>query len=102
MHSKWLVFLLLLIGPANLCAQETHLVAYAGFAGFQAPVWTPKDLGLFEKYRVSQEGLRNALDIAAQRNPAVKVDMNIGKYLDESVVDELEREGFFKRLSGKG
>ena len=51
--------------------------------------------------RVSQEGLRNTLEIIAQRNPAVKVDMNIGKYLDESIVDELEREGFFKRLLGK-
>ena len=51
--------------------------------------------------RVSHEGLRNTLEIIAQRNPNVKVDMNIGKYLDESIVDELEREGFFKRLSGK-
>jgi ABC-type nitrate/sulfonate/bicarbonate transport system substrate-binding protein len=51
--------------------------------------------------RVSHEGLRNTLEIIAQRNPAVKVDMNLGKYLDESTVDELEREGFFKRLSGK-
>lgn len=51
--------------------------------------------------RVSHEGLRNTLEIIAQRNPAVKVDMNIGKYLDESIVDELEREGFFKRLMGK-
>ena len=52
--------------------------------------------------RVSQEGLRNTLEIIAQRNPAVKVDMNLGKYLDESIIDELEREGFFKRLTGKG
>jgi len=51
--------------------------------------------------RVSQEGLRNTLEIIAQRNPAVKVDMNLGKYLDESIVDELEREGFFKRLTAK-
>jgi ABC-type nitrate/sulfonate/bicarbonate transport system substrate-binding protein len=51
--------------------------------------------------RVSPEGLRNTLEIIAQRNPAVKVDMNIGKYLDESIVDELEREGFFKRLPAK-
>jgi len=29
------------------------------------------------------------------------VDMNIGKYLDESILDELDREGFFKRLLGK-
>ena len=51
--------------------------------------------------RVSHDGLRNTLEIVAQRNPAVKVDMTISRYLDESIVDELEREGFFKRLSGK-
>lgn len=51
--------------------------------------------------RVSQEGLRNTLEIVAQRNPAVKVDMNLAKYLDESILDELEREGFFKRIAGK-
>ena len=44
----FLLFLLLL--PAKSSAQETHLVAYAGFGGFQAPVWAPKDLGLFDKY----------------------------------------------------
>jgi hypothetical protein len=51
--------------------------------------------------RVSPEGLRNTLEIVAQRNPAAKVDMHLGKYLDESVVDELEREGFFKKLMAK-
>jgi ABC-type nitrate/sulfonate/bicarbonate transport system substrate-binding protein len=51
--------------------------------------------------RVSQEGLRNTLEIIAQRNPAVKVDMNMARYLDESSLDDLEREGFFKRLAGK-
>lgn len=51
MFSKWLCTVLFaLLVPANLPAQETYLVAYAGFAGFQAPVWAPKDLGLFEKY----------------------------------------------------
>jgi NitT/TauT family transport system substrate-binding protein len=51
--------------------------------------------------RVSHEGLRNTLEIIAQRNPTAKVDMNLTKYLDESTLDELEREGFFKRLLGK-
>jgi hypothetical protein len=27
--------------------------------------------------------------------------MNVNRYLDESTLDELEREGFFKRLVGK-
>lgn len=51
--------------------------------------------------RVSHEGLRNTLEIIAQRTPSAKVDMNLAKYLDENSVDELEREGFFKRLMGK-
>ena len=51
--------------------------------------------------RVSHEGLRNTLEIIGQRNPSAKVDMNISKYLDESTLDELDREGFFKRFAGK-
>jgi NitT/TauT family transport system substrate-binding protein len=51
--------------------------------------------------RVSQVGLRNTLELLSQRTPGAKVDMNVSKYLDESTLDELEREGFFKRLAGK-
>jgi NitT/TauT family transport system substrate-binding protein len=51
--------------------------------------------------RVSLEGLRNTLEIVAQKNPASKLDTSVSKYLDESTLDELEREGFFKRLAGK-
>jgi len=29
------------------------------------------------------------------------VETNLEKFLDESTLDELEREGFFKRLAGK-
>ena len=49
--------------------------------------------------RVSQNGLRNTLELIAKENP--KVDMNLGKYLDESLLDELEKEGFFKQITGK-
>jgi ABC-type nitrate/sulfonate/bicarbonate transport system substrate-binding protein len=51
--------------------------------------------------RVSTAGLRNTLELLSQRSPSVKIDMNVGKYLDESTLDELEREGFFKRLTAK-
>jgi ABC-type nitrate/sulfonate/bicarbonate transport system substrate-binding protein len=51
--------------------------------------------------RVSSVGLRNTLDMLSQRSPGAKIDMNLSKYLDESTLDELEREGFFKRLTGK-
>jgi hypothetical protein len=51
--------------------------------------------------RVSQPGLRNTLELLSQRTPGAKIDMNLSRYLDESTLDELEREGFFKRLAGK-
>ena len=51
--------------------------------------------------RVSQQGLRNTLEMIAQRTPGTKPETNLGKFLDESTIDELEREGFFKKLAGK-
>jgi ABC-type nitrate/sulfonate/bicarbonate transport system substrate-binding protein len=51
--------------------------------------------------RVSQAGLRNTLELLSQRTPGAKIDMNVNRYLDESILDELEREGFFKRLAGR-
>jgi hypothetical protein len=38
----------------------------------------------------------------AQRNPAAKFEMNVEKYVDDKLLDELEREGFFQKISGKG
>ena len=52
--------------------------------------------------RVSHEGLRVVLEMIAQRNPATKLETNVDKYVDERLLDELEREGLFTRISGKG
>jgi NitT/TauT family transport system substrate-binding protein len=49
--------------------------------------------------RVSKEGLRNTLEMIAQENP--KLETGLDKYLDESVLDELEKEGFFKQIAKK-
>src|SRR5919106_730204 len=49
--------------------------------------------------RVSQVGMQNTLELIAQENP--KLDTKVGKYVDESIMDELEKEGFFKKLAGK-
>jgi ABC-type nitrate/sulfonate/bicarbonate transport system substrate-binding protein len=49
--------------------------------------------------RIAPQGIRNTLEMVAQKNP--KVDMNFSRYLDESTLDELEKEGFFKRITGK-
>ena len=51
--------------------------------------------------RVSHEGMRIAIDMLGQRDPAAKLDPNVSKYVDERLLDELEREGLFKRLSEK-
>ena len=37
--------------------------------------------------------------MVANENP--KLDTSLNKYLDESILDELEKEGFFKRITGK-
>ena len=49
--------------------------------------------------RVASQGIRNTLDMVAEKNP--KIDRNLAKYVDESTLDELEKEGFFKRIAGK-
>jgi hypothetical protein len=49
--------------------------------------------------RVSQVGMQNTLELIAKENP--KLDTRIDKYVDESIMDELEKEGFFKKLAGK-
>jgi ABC-type nitrate/sulfonate/bicarbonate transport system substrate-binding protein len=49
--------------------------------------------------RVSHNGLQNTLDLIVKENP--KLDTKLDKYLDDSILDELEKEGFFKKLAGK-
>jgi ABC-type nitrate/sulfonate/bicarbonate transport system substrate-binding protein len=51
--------------------------------------------------RVSHEGMRTALEMIAQRDPGAKLDMSVERYVDERLLDELEREGLFKKITGK-
>jgi ABC-type nitrate/sulfonate/bicarbonate transport system substrate-binding protein len=48
--------------------------------------------------RFDRSGVRNALELISQRNPEARGDINVEQFIDESVIDELEREGFFKKL----
>jgi len=52
--------------------------------------------------RVSHDGLRVVLESLAQRTSGTKLATNVDKYVDEKLLDELEREGLFKKISGKG
>lgn len=47
--------------------------------------------------RVSQNGMQNTLELIAKENP--KLDTKLEKYVDESIMDELEKEGFFKKVA---
>jgi NitT/TauT family transport system substrate-binding protein len=49
--------------------------------------------------RIAAQGIRNTLDMVAEKNP--KIDKSPAKYIDESTLDELEKEGFFKRITTK-
>ena len=51
--------------------------------------------------RMSHEGMRAAIDMLQQRSPEIKFDTNVSKYVDERLMDELEKKGFFKRMGGK-
>ena len=46
---------LLLFWPAYAAAQERYVIAYAGFAGFQSPLWATKELGLLTKYGINAD-----------------------------------------------
>lgn len=46
--------------------------------------------------RLDRDGLRNAFEMVSERNPDMKGDLNPEQLIDQSVIDDLEREGFFK------
>ena len=45
--------------------------------------------------------MRVVMEMIAQRNPGVRLDTNIDKYVDERLLDELEKEGLFRMISGR-
>lgn len=48
--------------------------------------------------RVPLDGVRFALDLAAQRATAARTDLTVEKFVDNTIVDQLEREGFFRSI----
>lgn len=49
--------------------------------------------------RVSPTGMQNTIELIAKENP--KAEAKFERYVDESLLDELEKEGFFKKVAGK-
>jgi NitT/TauT family transport system substrate-binding protein len=51
--------------------------------------------------RVGRKGMQGVLDIVQQQTGKPKSEFEMSRFVDESVIDELEREGFFKRITDK-
>ncbi|HVO94682.1 MAG TPA: hypothetical protein VMT22_17665 [Terriglobales bacterium] len=47
--------------------------------------------------RISRSGVRDTLAFYAEQNPEFK-NRKAEEFVDSSIMDELEREGFFKKL----
>jgi ABC-type nitrate/sulfonate/bicarbonate transport system substrate-binding protein len=52
--------------------------------------------------RVDPDGMRNVLEQVSQRDPEAKRPFTSERFVDESIIDELEKEGFFKKLAEMG
>jgi ABC-type nitrate/sulfonate/bicarbonate transport system substrate-binding protein len=48
--------------------------------------------------RVGRKGMTAVMDIIQEETGRPKAEFELNRFLDESVIDELEKEGFFKRL----
>lgn len=51
--------------------------------------------------RTGRRGLQDVLDIVQAEPGRPKTDFALNRFLDESIMDELEQEGFFKRLAAE-
>jgi len=48
--------------------------------------------------RVGRKGVRDVADVVLQQLGRPKEEVNLSRLIDESLIDELEKEGFFNKL----
>jgi ABC-type nitrate/sulfonate/bicarbonate transport system substrate-binding protein len=51
--------------------------------------------------RVGQKGMREVVEFMQQQKGKTKADFNLSRIIDESLIDELQKEGFFKKLESR-
>jgi len=49
--------------------------------------------------RVGRKGLEGIIEQIQPQTGGAKADFELGRFLDESIIDDLEREGFFKQIA---
>ena len=52
--------------------------------------------------RVGRNGLASVLELMQHETGKSKAELDVNRFVDESVLDELEKEGFFKRFQSVG
>ena len=51
--------------------------------------------------RIGRKGMQGVLDIIQQQTGRPKSEFEMSRFVDESVIDELERDGFFKKIDSR-
>jgi NitT/TauT family transport system substrate-binding protein len=51
--------------------------------------------------RVGRRGVQDVIEIIQREPGRAKIDADLGRFVDESILDELDREGFFKRMEAE-
>ena len=51
--------------------------------------------------RVGRKGMAAVMDLIQEETGRPKAEFELNRFLDESVLDELDREGFFKKLESE-
>ncbi len=51
--------------------------------------------------RVGRRGVQDVIEIIQREPGRTKIDADLSRFVDESILDELEREGFFKKLESE-
>lgn len=52
--------------------------------------------------RLGRDGLQDVLDIMAKQANKSQAEFKVDRFVDESIMDELAAEGFFKKLAARG
>ncbi len=51
--------------------------------------------------RVGRKGMAAVIELIQEETGRPKAEFELSRFLDESVLDELEKEGFFKKLASE-
>jgi NitT/TauT family transport system substrate-binding protein len=51
--------------------------------------------------RVGRRGVQDVIEIIQREPGRTKIDTDLSRFVDESILDELDREGFFKKLESE-